>query len=127
MEAEKETEKETAPAPGALRTDAPTINRFARRAFLVLFAIGFLNYLDRSILIGAADVVAHELRLGLNSIGFIASAFLIVYTLGTIPMGIWADHSLRKNCRPRCLSSSGALPPPSPRSRSTFSLLSSRA
>ena len=44
MEAEKE---KTAHAPGALRTDAPTINRFARRAFLVLFAIGFLNYLDR--------------------------------------------------------------------------------
>ncbi len=42
-------------------------------------------------------MVAHELRLGLTSIGFIASAFLIVYTLGTIPMGIWADHSRRKN------------------------------
>jgi MFS family permease len=79
---------------GAARS---TTSRYAARAFGVLFAIGLLNYLDRSILVGAANVVAHELGLGLDSLGFIASAFLIVYTLGTIPMGIWADRAMRKN------------------------------
>lgn len=70
--------------------------RDARRTFWVIFAIGFLNYLDRNVLTGAANVVAHELGLGIDSIGVIASAFLVVYTLGIIPLGIWADHTQRK-------------------------------
>ncbi|MBV9688227.1 MAG: MFS transporter [Ktedonobacteraceae bacterium] len=72
-------------------------SRQARHVFWVIFAIGFLNYLDRNSLTGAANVVAHELGLGIDSIGYIASAFLIVYTICLIPIGFWADHSKRKN------------------------------
>ncbi len=71
--------------------------RYALYVFWVLFAIGFLNYLDRNVLTGAANVVAHELGLGIDSVGYIASAFLIVYAVCIIPMGLWADRARRKN------------------------------
>lgn len=71
--------------------------RYALYVFWVLFAIGFLNYLDRNVLTGAANVVAHELGLGIDSVGYIASAFLIVYAVCIIPMGLWADRAKRKN------------------------------
>lgn len=72
-------------------------SRHALHVFWVIFAIGFLNYLDRNVLTGAANVVAHELGLGIDSVGYIASAFLVVYTLCIVPMGFWADRARRKN------------------------------
>ena len=72
-------------------------SRDALYAFWILFSIGFLNYLDRNVLTGAANTVAHELGLGIDSIGYIASAFIIVYTIATIPMGLWADRAKRKD------------------------------
>jgi MFS family permease len=68
-----------------------------------MFAIGFFNYLDRNVLAGAADVVAHELGLGIDSIGYIASAFIVVYTVFTVPMGLWADRAKRKNVVAFCV------------------------
>src|SRR5437763_10719315 len=70
---------------------------YARYVFWVMFSISFLNYLDRNVLTGAANLVAHELGIGIDGIGYIASAFLIVYTLFTLPLGIWADRAKRKN------------------------------
>ncbi len=71
--------------------------RPALYVFWVLFAIGFLNYMDRYVLIGAANVVAHELGLGIDSVGYIASSFLIVYAVCIIPLGLWADRVRRKD------------------------------
>ena len=72
--------------------------------FWVMFSINFLNYLDRNVLTGAANVVAHELGFGSDAIGYIASAFLIVYTLGTVPLGIWADRAKRKDVVAACVT-----------------------
>ncbi|HZU70246.1 MAG TPA: MFS transporter [Ktedonobacteraceae bacterium] len=72
--------------------------------FWVMFSINFLNYLDRNVLTGAANVVAKELGFGFDGIGYIASAFLIVYTLGTVPLGIWADRAKRRNVVAICVA-----------------------
>jgi len=69
-----------------------------------MFSISFLNYLDRNVLTGAANVIAHELGFGVDGIGYIASAFLIVYTLATVPLGIWADRAKRKNVVAICVA-----------------------
>jgi MFS transporter, Spinster family, sphingosine-1-phosphate transporter len=79
-------------------------SRYALYVFWVMFSINFLNYLDRYVLAGAAKVVAQELGFGLDGIGYIASAFLIVYTLGTLPLGIWADRAKRKNVVAICVA-----------------------
>jgi len=65
--------------------------------FWVMFGINFLNYLDRYVMTGAANQVAKELHFDLSGIGYITSAFLIVYTLCALPMGIWADRARRKD------------------------------
>ncbi len=77
---------------------------YAMYVFWVMFSISFLNYLDRNVLSGAANVVAHELGFGFDAIGVIASSFLVVYTLSTIPLGIWADRTKRKNVVAICVA-----------------------
>ncbi len=79
------------------RTSPRITTGYARYVFWIMFLISFLNYLDRNVLSGAANVVAKELGFGLDGIGYISSAFLIIYTLGTIPLGIWADRAKRRD------------------------------
>lgn len=77
---------------------------YAMYVFWVMFSISFLNYLDRNVLSGAANVVARELGFGFDGIGIIASSFIVVYTLSTIPLGIWADRTKRKNVVAICVA-----------------------
>jgi MFS family permease len=74
-----------------------THSRYSRYVFSIFFIISFLNYLDRNIFAGASNAIAKDLGLSLAQVGYIASAFLIVYTLTTIPLGLWADRASRKN------------------------------
>jgi len=82
--------------PGELTTTQRRVAGYATYAFYVLFAINFLNYLDRFILIGAANKVARELNFGVDGIGTLSSAFTIFTILAAIPFGIWADRTRRK-------------------------------
>jgi MFS transporter, Spinster family, sphingosine-1-phosphate transporter len=77
---------------------------YSRHVFVVLFGISFLNYMDRFVLTGASNSVAKELGFNLDGIGSISSAFLIVYTICTIPLGLWADHTKRKNVVAFCVT-----------------------
>ncbi len=79
------------------RTAPRITTSYARYVFWIMFLISFLNYLDRNVLTGAANVIAKELGFNLGGIGYIASAFLIIYTLFTIPLGIWADRAKRRD------------------------------
>src|SRR5579859_2436555 len=65
--------------------------------FFVLFFISVLNSMDRYVLNGAANVMATELHLSISDIGYLASAFIIFFTLSVIPLGIWADRAKRKD------------------------------
>src|SRR6266566_614871 len=77
---------------------------YAMYVFWVMFSISFLNYLDRNVLSGAANVVARELGFGFAGIGTIATSFIFVYTVFTIPLGIWADRTKRKNVVAICVA-----------------------
>ena len=89
--------------PG-LEKSRPKSSRYPMYVFSVMFGISFLNYLDRNVLTGAAAVVGRELGFGNDGIGYIASAFLVVYTLATVPLGIWADRAKRKNVVAICVA-----------------------
>lgn len=65
--------------------------------FWVLFIISMLNSMDRNILTGASNVVAKELGLGIDQIGYLSSAFIIFFTISVIPSGILTDRIKRKN------------------------------
>ncbi|GCF07273.1 spinster family MFS transporter [Dictyobacter arantiisoli] len=75
---------------------SPLSRRVTWYIFGVMFSINLLNYLDRYIFSSIANTVAKELHFGLDGIGFIASAFLIVYTVFTLPLGFLADNLSKK-------------------------------
>jgi len=90
---------------GEQASSTPPITRsYSRYVFFVMFAISFLNYMDRYILSGSINVIAKELHFTIEDVGFISSAFLVVYTLSTLPLGLWADRAKRKDVVAICVT-----------------------
>jgi MFS transporter, Spinster family, sphingosine-1-phosphate transporter len=62
----------------------------------VLVAINFLNYLDRYLPAAAAPAIQAEFHLNDSQLGLLGTAFLLVYALAAVPLGLWADRGVRK-------------------------------
>lgn len=69
--------------------------RVAQGVFWLLTAINFLNYLDRIVFVAVGPDLKHDLHLGDGQVGLASSAFLLVYALAALPMGLLADRGLR--------------------------------
>src|SRR6266705_592042 len=67
---------------------------YARYVLGVMVGINFLNYLDRYILPSVATRIQSEFHLTDSQVGLLGSAFLLVYAVATIPVGISADPAL---------------------------------
>lgn len=73
-----------------------TLSREQRVMIIVLTLINFVNYLDRQVIF---PLFAHlKLEFGLSDfrLGILGTAFLLVQSLATLPMGILADRISRK-------------------------------
>jgi MFS transporter, Spinster family, sphingosine-1-phosphate transporter len=79
-------------------------SRSPNYVFTLLFAISFLNYMDRYVFVGASDTIGKELHLSLAQIGYVTSSFIIIYAISTIPLGIWADRSKRRDVVAVCVT-----------------------
>ncbi|WP_322481272.1 MFS transporter [Thermogemmatispora sp.] len=90
------------PASRGQRLRRPT-RAEARFALAVLLAINMLNYADRYILPAILPRVQHDLGISDFEAGLLNSAFLLVYGLTTLPLGIWADRTLRKHIVSLCV------------------------
>ena len=77
--------------------------RQARYAFAILLTINILNYADRFVLSAVLPNIKADLGLSDTRLGLLSSAFLLVYALTTLPLGIWADRSSRKNIIAVCV------------------------
>ncbi|MBA2285260.1 MAG: MFS transporter [Ktedonobacteraceae bacterium] len=75
----------------------------ARFAFTVLLAINILNYADRYVLPAILPAVQKDLHINTFEAGLLSSAFLLVYGLSTLPLGVWADRTKRKNIVSLCV------------------------
>src|SRR5438445_3290917 len=84
--------------------DKKSASRYAAYVFWIMFSINLLNYLDRYVFTGAANIISKELGLGIDQVGFLATAFVFVYAVGTLPLGIWADRWNRKNIVVICVT-----------------------
>jgi MFS family permease len=80
----------------------PTV-RQARFAFTILFIINVLNYADRYVLPAILPKIRADLGLTPIQLGLLGSSFLFVYALATLPLGVWADRSIRKNIIALCV------------------------
>lgn len=70
---------------------------YARRALWIMFAINFLNYMDRFILPSVISSIEKEFHFGDFAAGALATAFTLVYAVAALPFGAWADRGIRKN------------------------------
>ena len=61
--------------------------------FWLMFAINVVNYLDRLIAVAVGPTLKAEFGLSDRAIGLISSAFLLVYTLAALPLGLLADRA----------------------------------
>src|SRR6266487_498061 len=75
----------------------------ARFAFTILFLINVLNYADRYVLPAILPKMRADLGLTPIQQGLLGSSFLFVYALATLPLGVWADRSIRKNIVALCV------------------------
>ena len=67
----------------------------ARYALGVLFTINLFNYVDRQVISGVLPLVQQDLRLSDTALGWLASAFMILYLAGSIPLGVLGDRVAR--------------------------------
>ena len=68
---------------------------YARYALGVLFTVNLFNYVDRQILSGVLPLVQQDLLLSDAALGALASAFMLLYLLASIPLGILGDRAAR--------------------------------
>jgi MFS transporter, Spinster family, sphingosine-1-phosphate transporter len=72
---------------GAIRTPAVV--------FGLMFAINALNYLDRLLVVAVGPTLKADFHLRDRDIGLLASAFVLIYTLAALPLGLIADRVSR--------------------------------
>jgi MFS family permease len=75
----------------------------ARFGFTILFIINVLNYADRYVLPAVLPKIQADMGLTYTQAGLLGTSFLFVYALATLPLGVWADRSIRKNIVALCV------------------------
>jgi MFS transporter, Spinster family, sphingosine-1-phosphate transporter len=81
------------------RLDASTVAGVPRYAVYVLglmVATNCLNYVDRWVGSAVAPLIQAELHLSDFGLGLLGSTFTLVYALGALPFGLWADRGARR-------------------------------
>ena len=61
----------------------------------VLFAVNLFNFIDRQIIFGVFPLVGRDLELTDAQLGSLGSAFMILYMLASVPLGILGDRGRR--------------------------------
>jgi predicted MFS family arabinose efflux permease len=64
-------------------------------ALAVLFAINAMNFYDRQIIAAVSKPIIDEWKLSDTALGAIGTAFIIIYAIVGLPLGVWADRGSR--------------------------------
>jgi MFS family permease len=83
------------PLSAASGTRRPRSITGATTVFWLLFGINIVNYLDRFVAVAVGPTLKTQFHLHDRDVGLLSSAFLLVYTLTAIPMGLLADRVSR--------------------------------
>jgi MFS family permease len=70
--------------------------RYAVYVLALMFGINVLNYMDRWVGSAVAPLVQVEFGLSDFAVGILGSAFTLVYAIGVVPFGLWADRGARR-------------------------------
>jgi MFS family permease len=69
---------------------------YAWYALFLLSLINVINYLDRNIIFALFEPIKRDLSLTDTQLGWLGSAYVVVYALAAIPMGVLADLKSRR-------------------------------
>jgi MFS family permease len=75
----------------------PNTSKNAIKILITLTLIHFINYVDRQVLYPLFHFLKPEFNLSDFQLGLLGTAFLLVYSISSIPFGVLADRKIRKN------------------------------
>ncbi|MFH1246647.1 MAG: MFS transporter [Candidatus Liptonbacteria bacterium] len=67
-----------------------------RRLLIILTLINFFNYVDRQVIFPLFGSIKHEFGISDFFLGLLGTAFMVVHSLASVPLGILADKYSRK-------------------------------
>src|SRR5205085_11956743 len=71
------------------------MKRHAWFALFVLFGINTMNFFDRQILASVTEPIRKEWMLSDTAMGWLGTAFTLIYAAVGLPLGRWADRGKR--------------------------------
>src|SRR5260370_12335268 len=77
-------------------TESPVVTRMAKTSLALLVLINIVNFYDRNVRRPLAHPMRHELGLNDSQIGWIGTAFTLLYAVIGLPFGRIADTRSRK-------------------------------
>ena len=75
----------------------PDFSRNQWRALIVLMLVNFVNYVDRQVIFSLFPAIRHDFALSYEQLGYLATAFTVVLSLSTFPLGMVADRFSRRS------------------------------
>lgn len=67
-------------------------NRTQWRVLMILMLVNFVNYVDRQIIFSLFPSIRRDFGLSFEQLGYLATAFTVVLSLGSFPLGMLADR-----------------------------------
>lgn len=84
-------------AAGPVTADGqPITRRYTWYALGLLAAINILNYLDRNVIFALFDPIKRDLGLTDAQLGWLGSAYILVFSLAALPFGVLSDLRSRR-------------------------------
>jgi predicted MFS family arabinose efflux permease len=71
---------------------SPGFSRTQWRVLLILMLVNFVNYVDRQIVFSLFPAIRRDFGLSFEQLGYLATAFTVVLSLGSFPLGMLADR-----------------------------------
>lgn len=86
----------TGTSAGAGATAPRVTPRYALYALGLLAFINILNYLDRNVIFALFEPIKRDLSLTDTQLGWLGSAYILVYSLAALPFGVMSDLRSRR-------------------------------
>jgi predicted MFS family arabinose efflux permease len=67
------------------------------RVLAILILVNFVNYVDRQVIFSLFPAIRHDFGLRYEQLGYLATAFTVVLSLSTFPLGMVADRFSRRS------------------------------
>jgi len=75
----------------------PDFTRNQWRVITILMLVNFVNYVDRQVIFSLFPAIRHDFGLRYEQLGYLATAFTVVLSLSTFPLGMLADRLSRRS------------------------------